>query len=148
MKDELQIVGQRRPSRQRKPARKLGNPRNIATAGVLSRAAQIAAAGRFAAALAPVVEAIRSAGARSIEQRVALTLARFKRWQIWSRALELDGSVAAEPISNSTLCRRAGFLAPQLLRDSSVYCHLDVTPRGLKDENRQEKSCTGTSHCR
>src|SRR5438876_12217061 len=45
----------------------LGNPRNIETAGALGRATQIAAADQFVAALVPVVDAIRNAGARTLE---------------------------------------------------------------------------------
>src|SRR5437667_10780091 len=47
--------------------RKLGNPRNIESAGVLGRATQIAAADQFVAALVPVVDAIRNAGASTLE---------------------------------------------------------------------------------
>jgi DNA invertase Pin-like site-specific DNA recombinase len=46
---------------------KLGNPRNIASAGAIGRAAQVAAADQFVAALAPVVAAIRNTGATTLE---------------------------------------------------------------------------------
>src|SRR2546423_10036791 len=46
---------------------KLGNPRNIESAGALGRATQMAAADQFVAALVPVVDAIRKAGARTLE---------------------------------------------------------------------------------
>jgi DNA invertase Pin-like site-specific DNA recombinase len=89
---------------------KLGNPRNIATAGALGRTAQIAAADRFVASLAPVVLAIRSAGDNTLEA-ISLALndkgirtARGARWHVstvanlLARAQKLDGSVVADPI--------------------------------------------------
>jgi DNA invertase Pin-like site-specific DNA recombinase len=46
---------------------KLGNSRNIALAGAAGRFAQTAAADDFAASLIPIVNAIRSTGATSLE---------------------------------------------------------------------------------
>jgi len=46
---------------------KLGNPRNIAAAGCLGRQALISGADQFAANLLPLVRAIQSTGAVSLE---------------------------------------------------------------------------------
>jgi Resolvase, N terminal domain len=46
---------------------KLGNPRNIQTAGLLGRKAAVAAADEFAASMLPVLNAIRVAGAETLE---------------------------------------------------------------------------------
>jgi hypothetical protein len=46
---------------------RLGNPRNIALAGAAGRTAQTAAADEFAAGLLPIVNAIRAAGASTLE---------------------------------------------------------------------------------
>jgi DNA invertase Pin-like site-specific DNA recombinase len=46
---------------------KLGNPRNIDVAGVIGREAAIASADEFAASMLPVLNAIRAAGAETLE---------------------------------------------------------------------------------
>jgi DNA invertase Pin-like site-specific DNA recombinase len=51
---------------------RLGNSRNIGVAGALGRGTQTTAANQFAAGLAPVVAAIRSSGAATLE---AITVA-------------------------------------------------------------------------
>ena len=70
---------------------KLGNPRNIETAGALGRATQIAAANQFVAALVPVVDAIRNAGASTLEaisralNEKGIRTARGARWHVSNR---------------------------------------------------------------
>jgi DNA invertase Pin-like site-specific DNA recombinase len=51
---------------------RLGNPRNIGSAGVLGRTVQTVAADQFVEGLMPVVQAIRSSGAATLE---AITIA-------------------------------------------------------------------------
>ena len=46
---------------------KLGNPRNIQLAGSIGRKVQTASADEFAASMLPVLTAIRSAGAETLE---------------------------------------------------------------------------------
>jgi DNA invertase Pin-like site-specific DNA recombinase len=46
---------------------KLGNPSNIAAAGVCGRQIQVAAADQFASGLLPIIEAIRTTGATTLE---------------------------------------------------------------------------------
>jgi hypothetical protein len=57
-----------------KPAggHRLGNPRNIGAAGVLGRTMQTAVADQFVEGLMPVVQAIRTSGAATLE---AITVA-------------------------------------------------------------------------
>ena len=93
---------------------KLGNPRNITAAGALGRAAQIAAADRFVAALAPVVEAIRNTGAGTLEaisralNDKGIRTARGAHWHVstvanlLARMQKLGGAVAAEPIERGS----------------------------------------------
>jgi DNA invertase Pin-like site-specific DNA recombinase len=82
---------------------KLGNPRNIATAGALGRAAQIAAADRFVAALAPVEPARWKAISRALNDK-GIRTARGAHWHdstvanLLARMQKLGGTVAAEPI--------------------------------------------------
>jgi DNA invertase Pin-like site-specific DNA recombinase len=69
---------------------KLGNPTNIASAGAFGRSVQIAAADEFVTGLAPIVEAIRSTGAQTLEaicsalNQRGVRSARGGRWHVSS----------------------------------------------------------------
>jgi DNA invertase Pin-like site-specific DNA recombinase len=64
----------------------LGNPRNLAEAGRLGREVQIIVADEFTASVLPVVDALRRAGADTLEaiscglNRQGIRTARGKRW--------------------------------------------------------------------
>ena len=69
---------------------KLGNPSNIEAAGAVGRANQIAEADRFARSLMPVVEAVRSTGAATLDaissalNQRGIRTARGGRWHVSS----------------------------------------------------------------
>ncbi len=52
---------------------KLGNTRNIASAGVLGRSVQTAAANQFVAGVLPLVQSIRNPGATTLEAMTVLS---------------------------------------------------------------------------
>jgi DNA invertase Pin-like site-specific DNA recombinase len=86
---------------------KLGNPRNIAQAGELGRNIQITAADAFVTGLMPVIEAVRSTGATTLEaitqalNQRGIRSARGGKWYVSSvrnlltRAIAKPGETAA-----------------------------------------------------
>jgi hypothetical protein len=119
---------------------KLGNPRNIAQAGELGRSVQAATADKFVANLMPVVRAIQSTGATTLEAisqalnqrgiRTFLLLA----WSIRARIRAVD------------LCRIA-HLAEERARSSTFWvcaALVEYAERGHDDRIRPRRQPLGT----